>query len=61
MNDVEMATYCEPDFGIAQEIINEFIDQNMTEEEKEKRRKETADMYKNFTDDDWRDLGDCCF
>lgn len=54
MNTLEMNTYSEPDFG----LMNEFIEPNMSEEEKEAARKKTEEMYANFTDDDWKALGD---
>lgn len=53
MNALEASTYAEPDFDLA----NEFIDDGMTEEQREEARKKTEEMYANFTDDDWRDLG----
>ena len=53
MNNLEKKTYI--DYVI---LLDEFINENMTEEEKEIIRKKTTDMYKDFTDDDWRDLGD---
>ena len=61
MNALEMSTYCEPDFGLAQEIMDEFVEESMTEEEKAKRRKETEEMYRNLADDDdyWQHLGEC--
>jgi hypothetical protein len=54
MNTLEASTYCEPDF----DLINEFIGPEMTPEQIEETRKKTAEMYANFTDDDWRALGD---
>ena len=53
MNTLEMSTYCEPDFGLA----NEFINETMNDDEKEKIRKQTIDFYESWTDDDWADLG----
>lgn len=54
MNTLEMKTYSEPDFG----LMDEFIKSNMSEEEKEAVRKKTEEMYANFTDNDWKALGD---
>lgn len=54
MNDLERSTYVEPNFDI---VLDEFCTPNMTPEEREKARKVTEEFYKNFTDDDWRDLG----
>ncbi len=54
MNTLEKSTYCEPDF----DLINEFTGPEMTPEQIEEARKKTAEMYANFTDDDWRALGD---
>ena len=54
MNALEMSTYCEPNF----DIIDEFVGPEMTPEQAEEARKKTAEMYANFTDDDWRALGD---
>lgn len=53
MNRLEKETYFEPNFD-----INEFVNDDMNEEEKEKIRKQTADFYKGWTDDDFRHLGD---
>ena len=54
MNTLEMETYSEPDFGA---VLNEFTDDTMTEEQKAEMRKKTEDFYKDWTDDDWADLG----
>lgn len=54
MNTLEMSTYSELDFS----LMSEFIEPTMSEEEKEAIRKKTAEMYANFTDDDWEALGD---
>ena len=54
MNALEASTYAEPDFDLA----GEFIGPEMTEAEREAARKKTEEMYANFTDDDWRALGD---
>jgi len=54
MNTLEMSTYTEPDFL----LIDEFVDPNMNEEQRAEARQKTIDMYANFTDDDWKDLGD---
>ena len=54
MNRVEMESYCEPDFNLCDEFINE----EMTEEERKKAIEKTREMYANFTDYDWRALGD---
>lgn len=54
MNDLERSTYVEPNFDI---VLDEFCTPNMTPEEREKARKTTEEFYKNFTDDDLRDLG----
>lgn len=59
VNDLEMATYCEPSFEIANEVISEFVEEGMTEEEKRKRISDTIHMYDNFTDDDFMALGEC--
>lgn len=40
MNTLEMSTYSEPDFG----LMNEFIEPNMSEEEKEAARKKTEEI-----------------
>ena len=56
MNTQEKSTYCEPDFN----VINEIIGPEMTPEQIEEARKKTVEMYANFTDDDWRALGDNC-
>lgn len=56
MNDLERATYCEPDFSLA----NEFVNETMSEEEKEATRKKTLEMYNNFYDDEEiAHLGEC--
>lgn len=56
MNDLERATYCEPDFSLA----NEFVNETMSEEEKEVTRKKTLEMYNNFYDDEEiAHLGEC--
>lgn len=55
MNTLEMETYAEPDFS---GVLDEFCDDIMTPEQKEAARKKTEEMYNNFTDDDWRHLGD---
>ena len=57
MNDLERKTYSEPNFDIA-DIIDEFVNKNMSEEEKEKIRQQTAKLYDDMTDEDWRHLGD---
>lgn len=57
MNKLEMSSYCEPNFDIYDEIINE----EMTEEKRKERKiaeEKTREKYANFTDDDWRALGD---
>ena len=54
MNALEASTYAEPDF----DLINEFTGPEMTPEQIEEARKKTAEMYANFTDDDWRAMGD---
>ena len=54
MNNLEMSTYVEPDFSI---FRDEFINTEMSEEEKERIRKKTEEFYKDWTDDDYRDLG----
>lgn len=55
MNTLEMETYAEPDFS---SVLDEFCDDIMTPEQQEVARKKTEEMYNNFTDDDWRHLGD---
>ena len=57
MNDLERKTYSEPNFDIA-DIIDEFVNKNMSEEEKEKIRQQTVKLYDDMTDEDWRHLGD---
>ena len=52
MNTLEKSTYCEPNF----DIIDEIIGPKMTPEQIEEDKKKTAEMYADFTDDDWRDL-----
>lgn len=54
MNKLEMSSYCEPDFN----VYDEFINEEMTEEERKIAEEKTREMYANFTDDDWRALGD---
>ena len=54
MNTLEMETYSEPDFGA---VLDEFTDDTMTEEQKAEMCKKTEDFYKDWTDDDWADLG----
>ena len=54
MNKLEMSSYCEPNF----DIYGEFINEEMTEEERKIAEEKTREMYANFTDDDWRALGD---
>lgn len=54
MNTLEMQTYAEPNF----DIVNEFVNEQMSEEEKEKVRQQTAKLYDDMTDEDWRHLGD---
>ena len=54
MNDLEKATYAEPDFSA---VLDEFCDEEMPPEKREEIRKKTEEFYRNFTDDDWRDLG----
>jgi len=54
MNTLEMSTYAEPDFL----LIDEFVDPKMNEKQRAETRQKTIDMYANFTDDDWKDLGD---
>lgn len=54
MNDLEKATYAEPDFSA---VLDEFCNEEMTPEKREEIRKKTEEFYRNFTDDDWRDLG----
>jgi hypothetical protein len=54
MNTLEMQTYVEPNI----DIVNEFINNDMTEKEKEEIRKKTIKFYDEMTDEDWRHLGD---
>ncbi len=55
MNTLERSTYVEPNFDL---VLDEFCSPNMTPEERENVRKKTEEFYNNFTDDDWRSLGD---
>lgn len=55
MNALERSTYVEPNFDL---VLDEFCSPDMTPEEREKTRKKTEEFYNNFTDDDWRALGD---
>ncbi len=55
MNDLEKSTYCEPDFSLA----NEFVNDTMDEQEKEATRKKTLEMYNTLTDDEIAHLGEC--
>ena len=58
MNDLEKSTYCEPNFSLA----NEFVNDTMDEQEKEITCKKTVEMYHNFTDlddDVIAHLGEC--
>ena len=54
MNKLEMSSYCEPYFN----VYDEFTNEEMTEEERKIAEEKTREMYANFTDDDWRALGD---
>lgn len=56
MNDLEKSTYCEPNFSLATEFVNDTMD----EQEKEATRRKTLEMYNNFLDDEAiAHLGEC--
>lgn len=56
MNDLEKSTYCEPNFSLA----NEFVNDTMDDQEKEATRRKTLEMYNNFLDDEAiAHLGEC--
>ena len=59
MNKLEMSSYCEPDFNIYyDEFINEENNEKISLEEGKIAEEKTREKYANFTDDDWRALGD---
>ena len=39
-------------------VTTDYLLDDEAEEEKEAARKKTEEMYANFTDDDWKALGD---
>ena len=55
MNKLEMSSYCEPDFNI---YYDEFINEEIIEEKRKIAEEKAREKYANFTDDDWRALGD---
>ena len=50
-----MSSNCGNDYNI---YYDEFINEEMTEEERKIAEEKTREKYANFTDDDWRALGD---
>lgn len=52
MNKLELETFSSFDPSL------DFLDDIMTPEEVEAARQKTIEMYNNFTDDDWKAMGD---